>query len=129
MELVNSLMRPFLTALPHLLMTGVYEDAFILHEPSQEDSIFENYDKEMKKRKPEVAMKPVANLFDFGEDHRLAMDKTWVKLCKYQPMWKIRNYFGEKIAFYFAWSGHLISWLWLPSIIGFAVFIYGLYLR
>lgn len=43
-------------------------------------------------------------------------------------MWKIRNYFGEKIAFYFAWVGILIMSLWIPAFIGLGVFSYGLYL-
>ena len=35
-------------------------------------------------------------------------------------------YFGEKIAFYFAWLGYYISWLVPASLIGLAVFIYGI---
>ena len=62
-------------------------------------------------------------------DPRLDMDRTWTRWLKAQPMWKIRNYFGEKIAFYFAWSGQLILSLWIPSVLGFSIFIYGLYLR
>ena len=61
-------------------------------------------------------------------DARKDMNDTWTRFFKYQPMWKIRNYFGEKIAFYFAWSGMLISSLWLPTLFGLGVFAYGMYL-
>jgi len=62
-------------------------------------------------------------------DTRHELDKTWAKSCRFQPLWKIRNYFGEKIALYFAWCGMLIMTLWLPMLFGLAVFLYGLYLR
>ena len=63
------------------------------------------------------------------EDTRHELDRTWAKSCRFQPMWKIRNYFGEKIAMYFAWCGMLVMTLWFPMLLGFAVFLYGLYLR
>ena len=43
----------------------------------------------------------------------------------YQPIHLIREYFGEKLAFYFAWLGFYTTWLVLPSILGVFVFIYG----
>ncbi len=61
-------------------------------------------------------------------DSRKELDEKWV-LFKYQPMWKIRNYFGEKIALYFSWSGTLITSLWIPTLFGIAVFLYGLIIR
>ena len=63
-------------------------------------------------------------------DTRQELNDTWGKLnLKYQPLWKIRNYFGEKIALYFAWTGTLISTLWIPTLLGLGIFLYGLYLR
>ncbi|KAK7097648.1 hypothetical protein V1264_004595 [Littorina saxatilis] len=60
-------------------------------------------------------------------DSRKDLDDTWTKPFKFQPLWKIRNYFGERIAFYFAWSGMLCSTLWIPTLFGMCVFFYGMY--
>ncbi|KAG1701309.1 Anoctamin-6 [Nymphon striatum] len=69
--------------------------------------------------------------FDFGMqekgpiDTRAQLAKTWNRFFKPQPMWLIRNYFGEKIAFYFAWEGTLISSLIFPAILGIIIFGIG----
>lgn len=66
---------------------------------------------------------------DYANDTRRIMNETWTKFYKFQPLWMIRNYFGEKIALYFAWSGCLMTTLWLPMLFGVACFIYGIVLR
>lgn len=43
----------------------------------------------------------------------------------YQPIHFIRNYFGEKLSFYFSWLGFYTTWLVMPSLVGLLVFIYG----
>ncbi len=45
---------------------------------------------------------------------------------KTQPIDYIRIYFGERIAFYFSWVGYYTYMLVFPSVVGLAVFIYGL---
>ncbi|XP_044525450.1 anoctamin-7 [Gracilinanus agilis] len=47
----------------------------------------------------------------------------WSKWRKYQPMYHIRRYFGEKIAFYFAWLGFYTAWLLPASVVGIVVFL------
>ncbi|XP_078078837.1 anoctamin-7-like [Mustelus asterias] len=46
---------------------------------------------------------------------------------KFQPLWKIRNYFGEKIALYFAVMETLLISLIVPVLLGVGIFLYGLY--
>ena len=45
---------------------------------------------------------------------------------KLQPIHEIRNYLGEKVAFYFAFVGFYTCWLVPFSILGLLVTIYGL---
>ncbi|XP_065667826.1 anoctamin-3 isoform X3 [Hydra vulgaris] len=97
-----------------LIHHEVYNDAFILHERSEYDSKF-----------PPPIRK---NLLDdiSNKDSRKELNDTWLKFYKFQPLWKIRDYYGEKIAFYFAWLGVLITSLWIPALLGIAVFLYGI---
>ena len=111
-------------------MKGVYDDTMILHEESDlkkdEEILKERFfnsknielDKEEKEKEEPHYMDP-----------RKEMDETWTKFYKFLPLWKIRNYFGEMIAFYFAWVGELTTSLWIPTLLGFAIFIYGIVLR
>ncbi|KAG7398976.1 hypothetical protein PHYBOEH_009969 [Phytophthora boehmeriae] len=52
--------------------------------------------------------------------------RTWALNLKmvYQPLHKIRFYFGEKIALYFAWLEFYTKMLIFPSITGIITFIY-----
>ncbi|XP_060596933.1 anoctamin-4-like isoform X3 [Ruditapes philippinarum] len=51
-----------------------------------------------------------------------ARPKAWYK---FQPLDKIRDYFGEKIGIYFAWLGFYTTMLVPASIVGLVAFIYG----
>ncbi|XP_059085679.1 anoctamin-7-like isoform X3 [Tigriopus californicus] len=50
---------------------------------------------------------------------------AWGKWYKYQPLDHIREYFGEKIAIYFAWLGFYTGWLLPAAVVGVLVFLYG----
>jgi len=55
------------------------------------------------------------------------LTKEWsLSFTKPQPLDRIREYFGEKVALYFAFLGFYTSWLWSASIVGIIVFIFGL---
>uniref|UniRef100_A0A8C6YJX4 Anoctamin n=1 Tax=Nothoprocta perdicaria TaxID=30464 RepID=A0A8C6YJX4_NOTPE len=53
---------------------------------------------------------------------------NWRKWYKYQPLDHIRKYFGEKVAFYFAWLGFYTGWLLPAAVVGTLVFIAGIFL-
>eukprot|EP00301_Raphidiophrys_heterophryoidea_P003585 c11613_g1_i1.p1 GENE.c11613_g1_i1~~c11613_g1_i1.p1 ORF type:complete len:786 (+),score=190.77 c11613_g1_i1:94-2451(+) len=46
--------------------------------------------------------------------------RPWFQLYKmqYVPDWELRNYFGEKSAFYFVWLSHYTQWLVPLSVLG-----------
>lgn len=108
-------------------------DAFTLHDQSGDDpgrKILVDMMYGMHGINGHVAKAtPLPSEDPIVDDTRRDLDRTWARSCRFQPLWKIRNYFGEKIALYFAWCGTLILTLWLPMLFGFAVFLYGLYLR
>ena len=115
-------------------MKKVYKDAFVLHDetiedPHEIDEIEEKLAEKGGKFTKAAKLTRRSTKTLIMADTRQEMDKTWTKFFKYQPLWKIRNYFGEKIALYFAWSGTLITTLWIPTLFGISVFFYGLYLR
>ncbi|XP_023812053.1 anoctamin-7 isoform X3 [Oryzias latipes] len=49
----------------------------------------------------------------------------WSKWYKYQPLDHIREYFGEKIALYFAWLGFYTAWLLPAAVVGTLIFMSG----
>ena len=64
-----------------------------------------------------------------GEKHsndRSILYASWRGWFKKQPIFLIRNYFGERIAFYFAWIGHYTYWLTIAAAVGTFVFLYGI---
>ncbi|XP_040579928.1 anoctamin-5 isoform X2 [Lepeophtheirus salmonis] len=52
---------------------------------------------------------------------------SWRKWYKKQPLWMIKNYFGEKVGLYFAWLGFYTTMLIPPSIVGVFVLIFGIF--
>uniref|UniRef100_A0A671TZX4 Anoctamin n=1 Tax=Sparus aurata TaxID=8175 RepID=A0A671TZX4_SPAAU len=52
----------------------------------------------------------------------------WSCYRRYQPLDHIREYFGEKIALYFAWLGFYTGWLAPASLLGTVIFLIGFWL-
>ena len=64
-----------------------------------------------------------------GKGMRDVLSKEWAairKIHKFQPLDAVRDYFGVKVALYFAWLGFYTNLLIFPSIIGILCFCYGL---
>uniref|UniRef100_A0A8C7DQI4 Anoctamin n=1 Tax=Oncorhynchus kisutch TaxID=8019 RepID=A0A8C7DQI4_ONCKI len=52
----------------------------------------------------------------------------WASWKNYQPLDHIREYYGEKIALYFAWLGFYTGWLLPAAVVGTLVFLFGIWL-
>ncbi|XP_058849235.1 anoctamin-7 isoform X1 [Acipenser ruthenus] len=92
-----------------LLNEGAYSAAFPLHEGPFEISTFEVDPEQLNSRQV---------IFQYWG--------RWSKWYKYQPLDHIREYFGEKIAIYFAWLGFYTAWLLPAAVMGTFVFISGI---
>ncbi|XP_059056299.1 anoctamin-8-like isoform X1 [Achroia grisella] len=68
----------------------------------------------------------VASMFPLHERNALeSLRKKWVKtLFSPQPLDEISEYFGVKIAMYFAWLGHYTQSLTVPAAVGFLFWIW-----
>jgi len=62
--------------------------------------------------------------FPLHENGKLAaMDKDWFKCFVWGTnIFKVRDYFGERIAMYFLFMSHFIKWLIFPSICGTVIY-------
>ncbi|KAK3731462.1 hypothetical protein QZH41_013659, partial [Actinostola sp. cb2023] len=62
-----------------------------------------------------------------NEEDLVKLRKTWVKaFTKPQPLDDICQYFGVKIAMYFAWLGMYTKWLIAPAFLGIVTFVLSL---
>ena len=63
-----------------------------------------------------------------AETDRQKLSKEWAsfsQIFKYQPIEAIKDYFGVKVAYYYAWIGFYTVYLVPASIIGILCFFYG----
>jgi hypothetical protein len=87
---------------------------------------------EMVLKKKALAVFPLQNALNSAETGECTVDELfnkWNRLMKFpwdQPIDDIRDYFGEKIALYFAFLGHYTYWLASAAFLGFLVFIHQL---
>ncbi|XP_053072067.1 anoctamin-7 isoform X7 [Acinonyx jubatus] len=100
-----------LCGIDQLLAEGVFSAAFPLH-----DGPF--------RTPPEGPQAP-------GLTQRQVLFRYWARWSqwnKYQPLDHVRRYFGEKVAFYFAWLGFYTGWLLPAAAVGTLVFLAGCFL-
>ncbi|KAF0737038.1 hypothetical protein Ae201684P_000140 [Aphanomyces euteiches] len=67
-----------------------------------------------------------------NEDEIAILAKDWIPACKApwdQPLDNIRDYFGERIAFYFAYLGHYSTYLLYAAVFGLLIFIAQSFLK
>ncbi|RIA89124.1 calcium-activated chloride channel-domain-containing protein [Glomus cerebriforme] len=91
-------------AIKNLVNNGTFMDFYPIHDGP-----------------PIVSDKPLEQM-----NLRAQLNVLWVQPRGRQPLDKIRLYFGEKLALYFAWLGFYNTWLTVASIAGIIVVIYGL---
>ena len=116
-----------------MLNEGFLEDAFILHDETEHSFKLIQLLSKLRKKQDVDYQKfhtlSVNRQSDVQNDARYELDKKWSRMrsfMKFQPLRLVKDYFGEVVAFYFAFIGSFISTLWLPSLIGIVFFIIGI---
>lgn len=65
--------------------------------------------------------------FPLNDENLDELRENWGNFAMFwkpQNLNKVRNYFGEKIAMYFAWLEYYIIWLIFPGVLGVIVFVF-----
>ena len=111
--IVKSLFHDVSVALGTDLSTCGFMDSFVLNcetncknEPSLIRNLKKAYFKTEKLRKPKRDPREVIKRFLVRQMHLT------------QPLQEIRDYFGEYVAYYFAWCGTFLGFLTVPAVLG-----------
>ncbi|XP_028818610.1 anoctamin-7 [Denticeps clupeoides] len=94
-----------------LVAEGIFTAAYPLHEGPYEQ--------------PRVQVDPRSLSLRQILHHYWARWSCWKN---YQPLDHIREYYGEKIALYFAWLGFYTGWLLPAAVVGTLVSLFGIWL-
>ncbi|RTG82536.1 uncharacterized protein DC041_0007486, partial [Schistosoma bovis] len=109
-----------------LISDGIFSAAYPLHEPTEKLSLITLQQKTISPS----CYGPAGNTLAPTEfNNRILLQRYWASykmLFKCQPISYIRYYFGEAVAFYFAWLGFYTAWLLPIAIFGILVFLFGL---
>lgn len=111
-----------------LLQEGVYEAAYplhdqLIHEEDAGDSTTWN-DRMVSSLSSHANNTKSSDILFFKKlYHRWA---KFSNIFRIQPIHAIRDYYGERLAFYFTWLGWYNSLLIIPSILGIFVLLWGL---
>ena len=132
----------FYSGLPYMLNKDYFEDAFMLHDESEKTKEFNKMMEEMMKDEENNnensehmdAMQSINNNkkkidTKTAKDARSVLEYKRASLknmFSFQPLFLIRNYFGEYIAFYFGFCGTMLASLWIPVFAGIAFFVVGM---
>uniref|UniRef100_A0A1I8FQJ7 Anoctamin n=1 Tax=Macrostomum lignano TaxID=282301 RepID=A0A1I8FQJ7_9PLAT len=122
--------------LEHLLESNVFADAFAMHDaqtsgPAKRPTggcgcrtgggVVEDAD-----TKSDNGGGDSRDGWRLNLDLRYQLSRSWDCCCRFQPLRLIRLYFGERLAFYYAWFGYIIWCLLFLTAIGLCFFVYGL---
>jgi len=137
LSILNNLVyRSVNQGLPYMLDHKYIDDAFILHDQTTDESHLKNVfnfmnqslkDNELGNDFINNYMATVRSMKK--EDKRKKLNDKWAKFRNFfrlQPMWDIRNYFGEEYALYFAWMGTFVLSLWIIGLIGLGLCLVGI---
>jgi hypothetical protein len=127
------------SGLPYMLEKEYFNEAFILHEESNSAKEFNKVLEKLIQETPDdqIDRAELLQYLDEGKkaeedldanDARSKLTQTWSSMkniFRLQPLWNIREYFGEYVALYYAFCGVLITSLWLPSLAGITIIVWG----
>ena len=123
--------------LPLLINSKYFDESFVLHDQTSHEyftKIMNNFKwdhKEYGKSSIDY-LRNILKQYSMTSryDARSFLQNNWASLknlFKFQPLSKIRDYFGEQNAIYFGFVGSFITMLWLPSLVGVTFFLCGIY--
>ena len=115
-----------------MLDEGIFDEALVLHDFSEDDPGSMQTLEVVKKENVDDQTISLVNSIKLvnhnADDVRAELNKSWAgvkTIYKFQPLGRIRDYFGEYFALYFAWCGHFIHMIIVPTIIGLLFFFIG----